>query len=384
MLWTDSHDPDEHPFTYTVEIAYDAEFNTIVHKAERITDNYYIIDDNVGLPDLKKFYWRVKTIDFYGGLSLSPDVFSFTTNNTNAGIGRIIGHVYDAGTNEVIYNALIKVGILTVAPKSSGNYVCSIDAGIYTVTVSADGYETKVYSGMEVRQFSSIDDIRVRDFYLNSTAENRPPELNFIESQLADEGKIFEFNVTAADPDGDPITFSAENLPVGSVFNTNGKFTWLPEYGQEGNYNITFFASDDEGLQVSSICSITVNKAFSLNIDGNINNEGVEEADALTDGILIIRYLFGLTEGESLIANAVDEDSERNSAEQIGQYIEGCKSMLDIDGNGKTDALTDGLLIIRYLFGYRGDSLINNAVDTQNGTRIIASDIESYIEIIIP
>ena len=36
--------------------------------------------------------------------------------------------------------------------------------------------------------------------------------------------------------------------------------------------------------------------------------------------------------------------------------------MLDIDGNGSYDALTDGLLILRYLFGLSGDSLIAGVV----------------------
>ena len=37
---------------------------------------------------------------------------------------------------------------------------------------------------------------------------------------------------------------------------------------------------------------------------------------------------------------------------------------LDIDDDGKTTALTDGLLIIRHLFGFSGDSLITGAVAT--------------------
>ena len=35
---------------------------------------------------------------------------------------------------------------------------------------------------------------------------------------------------------------------------------------------------------------------------------------------------------------------------------------LDVDGNGATDPLTDGLLALRYLFGFRGATLIDGAV----------------------
>ena len=35
---------------------------------------------------------------------------------------------------------------------------------------------------------------------------------------------------------------------------------------------------------------------------------------------------------------------------------------LDVDDDGKTTALTDGLLVIRYLFGFSGDSLTASAI----------------------
>ena len=51
--------------------------------------------------------------------------------------------------------------------------------------------------------------------------------------------------------------------------------------------------------------------------------------------------------------------------------------------NGRVDALTDGLLVIRYLFGLRGAALIANAVDPA-GTRKTAADIEAYLQTLIP
>ena len=35
---------------------------------------------------------------------------------------------------------------------------------------------------------------------------------------------------------------------------------------------------------------------------------------------------------------------------------------LDVDANGKTEPLTDGLLIIRHLFGFEDDTLTTNAI----------------------
>jgi hypothetical protein len=55
----------------------------------------------------------------------------------------------------------------------------------------------------------------------------------------------------------------------------------------------------------------------------------------------------------------------------------------DIDGNNEVDALTDGLLLLRYLFGLSGESLIAAAVQT-NANRSTSDEIEEYIEAYLP
>ena len=35
---------------------------------------------------------------------------------------------------------------------------------------------------------------------------------------------------------------------------------------------------------------------------------------------------------------------------------------LDIDGDGKVEPLTDGLLVLRHLFGFSGDALVSGAI----------------------
>ena len=56
--------------------------------------------------------------------------------------------------------------------------------------------------------------------------------------------------------------------------------------------------------------------------------------------------------------------------------------MLDIDGSGSFDALTDGLIILRYAFGLRGDNLVNNSVD-ESASRKTAEQIEEYIQLLL-
>ena len=111
---------------------------------------------------------------------------------------------------------------------------------------------------------------------------------------------------------------------------------------------------------------------FSFDIDDNLGTA------PLTDGLLVIRHLFGFT-GDTLIASATDASAMRNSADDISAYLKAAESELDIDGSGDVTALTDGLLLIRYLFGFSGDSLISGAVGT-NATRTTSTEIQDYIK----
>ena len=54
----------------------------------------------------------------------------------------------------------------------------------------------------------------------------------------------------------------------------------------------------------------------------------------------------------------------------------------DIDGDGKETPLTDGLLIIRYLFGFTDQALVQGAVDS-SATRSTAADIKLISTLIL-
>ena len=58
-------------------------------------------------------------------------------------------------------------------------------------------------------------------------------------------------------------------------------------------------------------------------------------------------------------------------------------AILDIDGNGATGALTDGLLVLRFLFGFTGTTLTGGAVDLTACTRCDAPAIEGYLHTLI-
>jgi hypothetical protein len=115
---------------------------------------------------------------------------------------------------------------------------------------------------------------------------------------------------------------------------------------------------------------------FSFDIDEN------KESKALTDGLLVIRHLFGFT-GDALATGAIAADAERNLASDISTLLSDADSELDIDGNGESKALTDGLLLIRYLFGFTGDALTSGAIG-DGATRDTSEAVEAYISDRVP
>ena len=144
----------------------------------------------------------------------------------------------------------------------------------------------------------------------------------------------------------------------------------FPNYGNAGAGNTYQFDDITFGLADSTSPS----GSWDFDQDGN--------ADALTDGLLLLRYAFGLT-GDALVSSAIAEASPLTPAQVQENVAASTASFADIDDSGNVDALTDGLLLLRYLFGLTGDALIASAV-AQNANRSSADDIEAYIESLIP
>ena len=100
----------------------------------------------------------------------------------------------------------------------------------------------------------------------------------------------------------------------------------------------------------------------------------------LTDGLLILRYLFGFT-GGVLTQGALGPGAQRTDPAAIIAHLDCLRpTLLDPDGSGQAAPLSDGLLLLRYFFGFRGMSLITGAVDTGACTRCDAASIETFIE----
>ncbi len=91
----------------------------------------------------------------------------------------------------------------------------------------------------------------------------QPPIVTAIAPVTATAGTPIQFTVSATDPNGLALTYSAANLPSGSTFSTSTHvFSWTPTSSQTGTFAPVFTASDGT-LSASQTASITVNAAAS-------------------------------------------------------------------------------------------------------------------------
>ena len=103
--------------------------------------------------------------------------------------------------------------------------------------------------------------------------------------------------------------------------------------------------------------------------------------DPLTDGVLIVRYLLGIT-GSPLTAGALGTQATRTLPAHIVAYLDAIRPALDADWNNVVDPITDGMLIVRYLFGMRAAALTSDALGPRAPRS--SAQIETYIQSLLP
>jgi len=148
----------------------------------------------------------------------------------------------------------------------------------------------------------------------------------------------------------------------------------------DGTQTLISFSSSStaSGYSFESTPIVITWSSFSLDVDGNGGY------DALTDGILILRYMFGQRTDPQLTAGAVGAGATRTTADAITSYLDDAGDTLDVDGNGSVDALTDGILILRYLFGQTTDPQLTQGAVGAGASRTTAAQISSYLQPMVP
>ena len=184
------------------------------------------------------------------------------------------------------------------------------------------------------------------------------------------------------DSDSDGIGDNADAFPNNTLYKADSDLDGMPDawetrYGLDPN-DASDATSDQDNDGVTALDEFLAGTipSGSLDIDGN------EDYDALTDGLLLLRGMFGL-DGSALVTGTIASDAAYTESVDIESRIATLGELADIDGNGDIDALTDGLLTLRYLFGLQGDTLINGVV-AGDATRTTSEEIEAHLETLMP
>ncbi len=169
---------------------------------------------------------------------------------------------------------------------------------------------------------------------------NQPPMLTAIGSKSVNEEGALSFPVSAADGDGDTLTYSAADLPSGASFNTSTRaFSWSPTYTQAGTYNVTFTVSDGTATDSETV-AITVANVNLAPVLAAIGNKSVAENAALSftvsatdpDGNSLAYSASGLPSGASF-NTSTRTFSWTPNASQAGSYT--------VNFSGTDGSLTD-------------------------------------------
>ena len=153
-------------------------------------------------------------------------------------------------------------------------------------------------------------------------------------------------------------------------------FTATSTFAEQTQLNITGIdgaIAVGYGLQADSL--LVREQTWNLDIDGD------GSVRALSDGIMAVRYMLGAAfAGDKLIQGAISPTATRNLTEIQAYLQQGVEDrFLDIDADGSVGALSDGIMVVRYMFGaaFAGDKLTEGAI-APGATRDL-TEIRDYL-----
>jgi Putative Ig domain len=189
------------------------------------------------------------------------------------------------------------------------------------------------------------------------------------------------------------IVLSPVNLTLNATGGTS-PYTWLIVTGNlpagltligntvsgtptaAGNSSVTFKVTDGSGQTATLTVNFTITAPPTLDID---DSAPTTPYDAATDGMLLMRYLLGFRDA-ALTTGAISPSAGRD-ATQIAAHIAANLTRLDVDGDGKTLATSDGVMILRRLLGITSPAAITQGF--KNSSRS-DSDVVSAIDALKP
>ncbi len=271
------------------------------------------------------------------------DIYVSSTN-----VPRIVNSFFETINNRqnlpIVFENTISEGNLAFLSMENSDFRLKADSVLIDAgTVSSSYLQTALleYGFEDIRGFLDLDmDGKQRlaggsvDIGPYEYSTSRPTINEFRVDGTPKVDQILTFNTVASAIEGRAIV--SYDIDVGSGVFINASQSFNFGYGESGIKNVRVRVTDSEdefsiASQTISIIDLTFEEklekarlevienpsayGISFDVDGN------GEVDSLTDGLLILRYSFGLT-GDALIANVIAEDATRRSAQEIEAYLE--------------------------------------------------------------
>ena len=354
-------------------------FIVVWHSAEQDGSSYGIFGrrhDGSGIPQATEFQ-----INSYTTIAqMVPSILIATpsqlivvwrSDQDGSGNYGVFGRRVDQGGPQ---GAEFQINAYTSGAQTLSALAAAPDGGFVVVWQSThDGDSVGIFG----RRFDSVGAPVTGEFKVNAFTLGSQ-----VEADIASDGDDFVVVWQSADEDGDDDGVFARRLdlsgPIGAEFQVNSYTAFgqrSPSVGMDenGEFVVAWRSFGQDGNADGVFAQRFLLAALDVDGDGTIT--------PLTDGLLILRFLFGFT-GTTLTGGAVDPDCTRCDATDIVTYLTGLGLVLDIDHDGELVPLTDGLLVLRFLFGFNGTTLTSGAVDG-DCMRCDAAAIVPYLQSLV-
>ena len=183
------------------------------------------------------------------------------------------------------------------------------------------------------------------------TQVNYPPSFEIVSDKEISSVENIQFAVYASDPNGDPLTYSAEGLPSGANFNPDSQeFFWAPSADQGGIYNVDFHVTDgnfSDDITVRIIADFDapvitlLHPVNTQTADSSINMDGSMSDDI---GIVRINYHVDYPDGTGFDGEGLIESYLWNTN---GLYLMPGINIITVsayDASGKNSSISMGMV----------------------------------------
>ncbi len=315
-------------------------------------------------------------------------VFDRARNGELTQKGGMLGCVSEGGASGCAPGvAMNGVSAVTVSPDGKNVYLVAriddsvvildrnIDTGVLTQKNGINGCVSETGTAGDCVNGVALDTANDSQSSIVVSADGRNV---YVTSSISDAVAVFDRNLSTG-----VLTQKAGLLACVSLDGTGGACT--QGVALNGAQTVTV-SPDGESVYVASNGSNGAVAAFDRNLStGALTQKAGVAACVSSDGsggeCVDGEALIGSNDvtvgpdGRSVYAASATSDGVAVFTRDVPAY--------DIDGDGQSDPLTDGLLLLRYLFGFTGATLITGAVDLVNCTRCTAAEIEAYVNALL-